>query len=135
MCVCIQEHTCVCVWRSEDNMQESFLSYVGPRFGSRHLYPLGHFAFLSPAWWLHFTIAASVTPYRILEFCNVCALNASGFFWDGPCCPWGDEAQSIHQLSFLTWKKNTAVVKVSGTPSNLHPVDSVLLAKTKTPLK
>ena len=41
----------------------------------------------------------------------------------------------MNQFFFLTWVKNVAAALVSETPSNLYPLDFVLLGKTQTHLK
>lgn len=136
MCVWVyaSARTCICVEiRGQHTGINSLLR--GWQVRQQAVLSTGAFCFLSPAWWLCFTTAAFVTPSPELWRSNVSALRAPGFTWDGPCCPWGDKAQSIHQVPSLPWKKNMAVVKVSETPSNLYPADSVLLAKTEMPLK
>lgn len=136
MCLyeCMQVHTYIYVRRSEDNIQESVLPtwLAGLAAGS-----FVHWSILLPLPSLVVALYNScfVTPFPELWRSNVSALRAPGFTWDSPCCPQGDKAQSVLQIPSLTWKKNMAVVKVSETPSNLYPADSVLLTKTEMPLK
>lgn len=137
MCVCMSTCKCTHMYMCGDQRitYRSQFSLHGSQVWQQAALFTGAFCFLSPTWWLRFTTAAFVTPSPELWCSNVSALRAPGFTWDGSCCPWGDKAQSIHQVPSLTWKKNMAVVKVSETPSNLYPADSVLLAKTEMPLK